>query len=135
LARPGEGDAVVLVARHHVHVEVEHGLPAQRAVGLQQRQARRVKHRADGLGHALRRLHDGGSLFGREVEQRDRMALGGHQHMPRGDLAQVHESDGQRILVHPGCRNLACHQAAENALAGGRCIDEHGHGLSPFGWF
>ena len=45
------------------------------------------------------------------------------------DLADVHEGDGQPVLIHLGGRDLARHQAAEDTLAGGRCVNKHGHGL------
>ena len=44
-AWPGQGDTVVCMARHHMHVEVEHRLLAFFAIGLQQGQAGRVKGR------------------------------------------------------------------------------------------
>ena len=115
------------MARHHVHVKVEHGLVAFLAVGLQQRQSRRIEHGLHRLRHLLRRLHHGCRFLGRDVEQGGRVALGGHQHVAGIDLAQIHEGQGQIILVDAGGRDITGDQLAEDALAGRGRIDEHGH--------
>ena len=74
----------------HMHVEVEYGFGALAAtIGLQQCDAG-VEHLADGTGHALRRLHDGGGLLRRDVQQRGGVAFGGHEHIwPGVTLADV----------------------------------------------
>lgn len=43
LARPGQQDAVVSMARQHMQVQVRHSLPAGRLVGLQDGHARRCE--------------------------------------------------------------------------------------------
>jgi hypothetical protein len=57
------------------------------------------------------------------------MALASHQHMAGIDLAYVHEGDGLLVLEDLGGRDLAGREAAEDALARGRGVDEHRHGL------
>ena len=128
LARPAQRNAIVCMARHHMQVKVKNGLIALAAIGLQQRQPRRVEDRLHGTGNPLGRLHDGRRLFGGDVQQGGRMAFGGHEHMAGVDLADVHEGDGQPVLVHRGGRDLARHQAAEDTLAGRRGVNKHGHG-------
>ena len=82
LARPAQRNAIVCMARHHMQVKVKNGLIALAAIGLQQRQPRRVEDRLHGTGNPLGRLHDGRRLFGGDVQQGGRMAFGG-QFVPR----------------------------------------------------
>jgi hypothetical protein len=116
------------VARQHVDVEVPHGLAGHGAVGLQQCDALRLERRLRGQRHAARGLHDGGGFVGREVEQGAGVALAGHQHVAGVDLAQVHEGQGQLVLKNTDGRDLTGNQLAKKALAGGRGVDEFGHG-------
>ena len=116
---PGQSHRVVGVARDHVQVEVEHGLPGDRAARVDQVDA----VGAERLGHALRqplgRLNDGGELVGRDLEQVARVLLGDHERVAVRARVDVHEGDRPVVLVDLPDGQFAGDDLAEDAVGVG----------------
>lgn len=126
-ALPDHGQAVALEARQHMQVKVKHRLPCRRAVGLEDVDAVGVEGLVHRRRHALGRLHHSAGFLGRQLQQIDGMALAGNQHMASRGLTDVHEGNGQIVLIDLGRWNLPFDELAENALARGGVVYKHGH--------
>src|SRR5215218_6712150 len=118
LRRPPGAELVVVVAGQHVDVQVEHGLVADRAVGVGLDQ---VDPAGPERPHHPARHPPGHGGHGQPVVAAGRQHVGhvapGHdQDVAEGGRADVHEGDGPFVLVDQIGRQLARYDLAEGAI-------------------
>src|SRR5688572_28820111 len=114
----GQPQRVVVVARNHVHVQVEDGLPRDRLAGVEQVDAVAVEP----VAHAEQQPLRGGDrvlevFVGRLVEVA-RVVARDHQRVAARPRVDVHESDRVLVLLDDLGRQLAGHDLAEEAVVG-----------------
>src|SRR4051812_35771042 len=104
---PGQPQRVALVARDHVQVEVQDGLPRLLAARVEQVHAVGVQALRDPRGHDLRRPGAGREVLRVDHEQVLRVLAWDHEQVPAGAGVDVHEGDRAVVLVDPRGRDLA----------------------------
>ena len=99
-----------------MHVEVEHALRTGLAVRLKQVHAGRAERCTRSARHSRDRSKHGTGLSVVKPEHILDVGFGRDQHMPRVDLAEVHEGKRMVVLANDVCGNLFCDNPAEYAV-------------------
>lgn len=107
--------AVVLVPRDDVDVEVEHGLPTSRSVVLQQRQAVWLELSADERSDLVDGPHHTGRLVSGDAPEVFGVPTGEDEHVALGSGSVAQESEGVVVLMDHGHARRRLDELAEDA--------------------
>src|SRR3954451_344709 len=115
----GQLERVVLVARDHVHVVVEDGLPGGRLGRVEQVHAVAAERVALLDRNPVRHLDRRVERLLRRLPEVARVLLRDHEGVPARPRVDVHERDRLLVLVDLLSRDLARHDLAEDAVVVG----------------
>src|SRR5581483_757229 len=116
LRNPGKLERIVLVARHHVDVEVEDRLPGRGAAGVDQVDPVRLERLLHPACQPLRGEDARAQVLGLDLEQVGRVPPRHHQGVPRRSRGDVHERDRAVVGANRLARDRALDDPAEQAV-------------------
>src|SRR5215212_4424984 len=112
----GQPQRVVLVARDHVQMQVEDGLPRRLLARVEQVDAVAAERVAHPQGQPLRGGDRVSEVLLRRLVEVPRVVARDHERMPSRPRVDVHEGDRVLVLLDHLGRQLAGHDLAEDAV-------------------